>query len=130
MGRRMNAPFETQEGKPIQMTRTPNQDTPDQTEPGLTDVQLPSTVDFEETSEIPTGRKARMVSQVLWDKLADSAKRDVGFARQGSAKEIAELRKDLTSAAVKAKYDVTTGTREVEKGVIRLTFKATLKVAE
>lgn len=82
---------------------------------------------FEETSDIPAGRKAREVSKVVWNALAESAKRNIAFKRTAEADVITELRKDLTSAAVRAKYDVTTGTTQLEDGKHRLTFAAKVK---
>ena len=84
---------------------------------------------FEETDAIPAGRKARVIGQDLWNALADSAKRTVAFARTAAPDVIDELRKDLASAAVKARYDVTTGTAELENGMHKLTFAARAKSA-
>lgn len=79
---------------------------------------------FEETATVPAGRKARAIGQELWNALADSAKRGVAFSRTASAEAIDELRKDLSSAAVRARYEVTTGTAQLEGGMHKLTFAA------
>lgn len=84
---------------------------------------------FEETTDIPAGRKAREVSRKVWNALADSAKRGIGFRYTADADVIAELRKDLSSAAVRLKYEVTTGTTQLENGQHRLTFSAKAKPA-
>ena len=82
---------------------------------------------FEETTEVPAGRKVRVIPAELWNALADSAKRSVAFARTAEADVIDDLRKDLSSAAVKARYDVTTGTAQLENGMHKLTFAAKSK---
>jgi hypothetical protein len=82
---------------------------------------------FEETAEVPTGRKTRVISPARWARLEESAKRGIAFAREAAPEVIAELRKDLMSAAVKAKYDVTTSTAVLENGLHRLTFGAVAK---
>lgn len=79
---------------------------------------------FEETETVPAGRKARVIGNELWNALADSAKRGVAFSRTASGEAIDELRKDLSSAAVRARYDVTTGTAQLEGGMHKLTFAA------
>jgi hypothetical protein len=98
----------------------------------IVNVDLPddNTDGFTETTELPTGRKARMIPTAVWDRLEESARRRVGFSKTGSKKVIDELRKDLASAAVKAKFDVTTGSKDAGKGQITLTFSATAKVQE
>ncbi len=82
---------------------------------------------YEETDIVPAGRKSRVIKPALWQTLADSAKRQKGFARTAAADVIDELRKDLASAAVRAKYDVTTATAVLENGLHKLTFAATEK---
>lgn len=82
---------------------------------------------FEETATVPVGRKARTVSKELWAALEDSAKRGVAFARTADPDVIDLLRKDLASAAVKAKFDVTTSTAHLENGSHKLTFAAKAK---
>lgn len=82
---------------------------------------------FEETTELPTGRKARVIDPVVWTKLAESAERGVAFVRTAAKEVIDELRKDLTSAAVRNKYDVTTETAQQENGDLSLKFSATGK---
>lgn len=84
---------------------------------------------FEETTEKPSGRQARNVDPVLLEKLEQSATRNVGFKKTGTTKEIDELRKDLASATVKAKYRVTTGTKDAGNGMTVLTFSASHKSA-
>jgi hypothetical protein len=82
---------------------------------------------FEETSVIPTGRKARVVPAHLWTHLEDSAKRRVGKVHTAAPEVIAQLRRDLTSAAVQAKYEVTTATEKLESGMHKMTFAAKRK---
>lgn len=84
---------------------------------------------FEETDAVPAGRKARTIDPILWSALADSAKRGVAFSRTAAENVIDELRKDLSSAAVRAKYDVTTGTAQLEGGLHKLTFAARAKTS-
>jgi hypothetical protein len=84
---------------------------------------------FEESAEIPTGRKARTISETLRHTLKDAAKRGVAFSRVGSEDEIDELRKDLNSAAVRAEFEVTIGTAHLEDGSHKLTFGAKRKPA-
>jgi len=80
--------------------------------------------DFEETTDVPVGRKSRVITDVLWNKLEDSAKRKVGFSRIGTAEVIEELRKDLSSGAVRNKYEITTASAKLEDGRHKLTFAA------
>lgn len=82
---------------------------------------------FEETEDIPAGRKARVISADLWTALAKSAANGKAFARTASETAIDELRKDLGSAAVRARYEVTTGTAALENGLHKLTFAARAK---
>ena len=82
---------------------------------------------FEETEDVPSGRKARVISQDLWDALAKSAANGKAFARTAGEAAIEELRKDLSAASVRAKYEVTTGTAALENGLRKLTFRATAK---
>lgn len=82
---------------------------------------------FEETDVVPAGRKARVIGNDLWNALADSAKRGVAFSRTAGAEVIDDLRKDLSSAAVRLKYDVTTGSTQLENGEHKLTFSAKAK---
>lgn len=84
---------------------------------------------FEETDDVPAGRKARVIGQDLWNALAESAKRGKAFARTADETTIDDLRKDLASAAVKARYEVTTGTAVLENGLHKLTFAAKAKAA-
>lgn len=79
---------------------------------------------FEETTEVPSGRKARVPSKALLEKLAESAKRGVAFHKTDAPEAIDDLRKDLASAAVRAAYEVVTGTAQLEDGKHRLTFAA------
>lgn len=90
----------------------------------------PPVDEFEETTEVPAGRKARTLSESLAAKLDEAAKRGVAFSRTGSPDVIDELRKDLGSAAVKAKYVVTTATAQLENGMHKLTFSAKHKAAK
>jgi hypothetical protein len=68
---------------------------------------------------------------LVWEKLADSAARSVAFVKTGKPDDIDELRKDLGTAAVRAKYEVTVNTEKVNGNTHKLTFAATAKaVAE
>lgn len=82
---------------------------------------------FEDTEVLPSGRKAREVSEALWAALADSAKRGVGKAKSAAPGIIDDLRKDLGAAAVRAKYDITQGTEKVNDTLHKLSFSATRK---
>ena len=82
---------------------------------------------FTETKTMPVGRKARSVPDVIWRKLADSASRSVAFTKSGPPDVIDNLRKDLSAAAVRAKYEVTVGTERVSDTVHKLTFAARAK---
>jgi len=84
---------------------------------------------YEESGEIPAGRKARIISPTLWAKLEEASKRQVAFSRVAAEEVIDDLRKDLTSAAVKAKYEVTTSTAHLDDGRHKLTFSARAKQA-
>lgn len=85
---------------------------------------------YEETADLPAGRKSRQIPASLWVKLEESAKRRVGFARTSDPNTIDQLRRDLSSKTVKAKYDITTQTAKLENGLHKLTFSATAKVEE
>lgn len=87
----------------------------------------PDEVVFEDSEEIPSGRKARVIKSGLWHALADSAKRQVAKVAVLSPDAIEELRKDLSSAAVRAKYHVVTSTAALPDGRAKLTFSATSK---
>jgi hypothetical protein len=82
---------------------------------------------FTETKTMPVGRKARSVPDVIWRKLAESASRSVAFTKSGPPDVIDNLRKDLSAAAVRAKYEVTVGTERVSDTVHKLTFAARAK---
>lgn len=89
-----------------------------------------SEIVFEDSDVKPSGRKARVVSDALWAALADSAKRDVGKVITGTENSIGELIKDLGSAAVKRRYEVTTDTANLEGGKRKLLFSAIAKPSE
>jgi hypothetical protein len=80
--------------------------------------------DFTETAEMPRGRKPRIVADKLWEKLTESAKRGVAFSKSNTPEVIEELRKDLCSAAVRAKYDVRIATDKADAAIHKLTFAA------
>jgi len=82
---------------------------------------------FTETAELPRGRKARQVPQDVLNVLEDSAKRGVGFAKTAAPNVIDELRRDLGSAAVRAKYEVTVSTEKLSDKSHKLTFSARAK---
>jgi len=83
---------------------------------------------WEESADIPPGRRSRQVPAELWEKLDESAKRQVAFARTGTEAVIEQVRRDLGSAAVRAKYEVTTQRTKVEGGKHRISFAAQYKV--
>jgi hypothetical protein len=85
---------------------------------------------FKETTVIPRGRKARRVSAELWEALEDSAARGVAFSRTDTPEAIDQLRRDLTSAAVRARYDVTTETTHIDDGTEKLAFAAQYKTED
>lgn len=85
---------------------------------------------FEETPEVPTGRIARKVSDELWALLAGSAERSTAWVKTAPAAEIDELKKDLGTAAVRAKYKVTINTEKGDNGTVKLKFSAVDKPAE
>lgn len=85
---------------------------------------------FEETAELPRGRKARDVPESVLKRLADSAARNVAFTKQAAPDEIEKLRRDLGSAAVRAKYIVTVATEKVNDTLHKLTFSAKTKPTE
>jgi hypothetical protein len=80
--------------------------------------------DFELAEKLPSGRKARQVGTNLLAALEDAAKRGVAFSRTATPDEINELRRDLGSAAVRVKYEVTLGSEQVSETSHRLTFSA------
>jgi hypothetical protein len=82
---------------------------------------------FTETKDIPRGRKSRSVPDLVWAKLAESATRNVAFVKTGKPDEVDELRKDLGTAAVRAKYEVTVNTDKVSDKLHKLTFAARAK---
>ena len=79
---------------------------------------------FTETKEMPRGRKARAIPEIVWTKLEESATRKVAFTKSGSPDVIDQLRRDLGAAAVRAKYDVTVGTDKSNAKAHTLTFAA------
>lgn len=85
---------------------------------------------FSDTDEKPSGRKARIVSDALWAVLADSAKRGVAKYAEADEQVISDLLKDLGSAAVRKRYTLTTATKALDTGGVRLTFSAVEKPAE
>lgn len=95
---------------------------------------------FEESDDLPTGRKARSVPQYLWRGLEESAERVKAKVTPAMHPDnLREVRKHLTSAAVQAKFDVTTETiktmdhingltrAEFDKGLQKLKFAAARK---
>lgn len=82
---------------------------------------------FTETKDVPRGRKSRSVPDVVWSKLEDSAARGVAFSKTAKPDVIDELRKDLGTAAVRAKYDVTMNTEKLNERSHKLTFAAKAK---
>jgi hypothetical protein len=85
---------------------------------------------YEETDNIPQGRKTRQIPASLLVKLEESAKRQVAFARTSDPDTIDQLRRDLNSKTIKAKWDIATQTAKLENGQHRLTFSATAKVEQ
>lgn len=109
-----------QPDQPAQPEPAPEPDTP----------AAPDDAVYEETADLPAGRKTRQIPASLWAKLEESAKRRVGFARTSDPDTIDQLRRDLASKTVKAKYDVSTQTAKLDNGLHKLTFSATAKVEE
>lgn len=94
---------------------------------------MPKTQDdngFTETNVLPRGRKSRQIPDSLWDVLADSAARLVGFSKTAAPDVIDQLRRDLGSAAVRAKYTVTVSTDKSDENKHTLTFSARTKDVE
>lgn len=85
---------------------------------------------FEDSPDLPRGRKARTVSPALEAALEDSAKRNVGKIVTGSEVMIGALLSDLGSASVKRRYVITTETETLDRGKRRLKFSATAKPTE
>jgi hypothetical protein len=79
---------------------------------------------FEDTDDLPTGRKARKPAPHVLAALEDSAKRKVGKVHTASEDAINALRKDLTSAEVRKKYEITTETERLANGMHKLKFAA------
>lgn len=79
---------------------------------------------FAESTEMPRGRKSRAIPQIVWDKLEESARRQVAFTKSGTPDVIDELRRDLGAASVRAKYEVTMGTDKTSAKAHKLTFAA------
>lgn len=82
---------------------------------------------FEETPDIPTGRKSREVSDELWALLAGSAERSTAWTKTAPNAVIDELKKDLATAKVRAKYKVTIESEKVDDDTTRLKFSASVK---
>jgi len=82
---------------------------------------------FTDSDELPTGRKAREVSEHLMAALADSARRSVAKVREAEPAVIDELRRDLGSAKVRAKYIVTQETEKLKDDLHKLKFSARVK---
>lgn len=83
---------------------------------------------LEDSEDIPSGRKARKAPEWLLKALHDSATRGKAkLTQELSPSAVAEFRKVLGAAEVKAKYIVTTETRTLENGMQRLKFAATRK---
>jgi transposase len=79
---------------------------------------------FVESTEMPRGRKARAIPEIVWQKLEESARRSIAFTKSGDPASIEELKKDLGAASVKAKYEVTVETKRVSDKVHELKFSA------
>jgi hypothetical protein len=79
---------------------------------------------FTEVAEIPRGRKARQVPEHVLTALRDSATRSVAFAKTATPELIDELRRDLGSAQVRTKYEITMGTEKLSETSHKLTFAA------
>jgi len=63
-------------------------------------------------------------------KLAESAERNVAFTKLGTAAETEELKKTLTAATVRAKYEVVVETLKKDGKVTGVKFSATAKTPE
>ena len=85
---------------------------------------------FEETSEIPPGKAPRIVVEDrVWRALEKSAANGTGFTRTDTPEVIAGIRSQLTSGAVKAKYEVRTKVTHSDDGKDTLKFAAKPKAA-
>lgn len=82
---------------------------------------------FEETQDVPTGRKAREVSDELWTLLAGSAERGTAWVKTAPNDVIDALKKDLGTAKVRAKYKVTIESEKVDDDTSKLKFSASVK---
>lgn len=82
---------------------------------------------FTDSPDLPSGRRARTVSEGLWSALADAAKRGVAKVKEAAPDVIDDLRKDLGAAAVRAKYEITQETVKVNETLHRLRFSAVAK---
>jgi CMP-2-keto-3-deoxyoctulosonic acid synthetase len=83
---------------------------------------------FEETPNVPRGRKARQVPAIVLDTLERSAKHGKAFAKTAAPDLIDELRRDLGSAAVRTRYEITMGTERISDEKHKLTFAAKHRV--
>lgn len=79
---------------------------------------------FEVTDEVPRGRKARQVPPVVLDRLEHSAKHGKAITKTAAPDIIDELRRDLGSAQVRAKYEITMGTEKLTAESHKITFAA------
>jgi ribosomal protein S26 len=79
---------------------------------------------FSETDEVPRGRKARQVPEIVLDRLEHSAKHGKAITRTAAPDVIDELRRDLGSAAVRARYEITMGTEKLSDVAHKITFAA------
>jgi hypothetical protein len=90
----------------------------------------PNVNGFEETTEVPAPRVRRQVSDELLALLAGSAERGTAWVKTASPDEITELKKDLGSGVVRAKYKVTVESEKVDDNSVKLKFSATVKPEE
>lgn len=85
---------------------------------------------FEDSTEVPTGRRGSDVPEALLTALADSAKRGVAKSHVTDETGVKALRKLLASARVREHYEVVTARKVLDDGRHRLTFKACRKTPE
>lgn len=79
---------------------------------------------FEDDTDLPAGRRKADVPPHIWNALEDSAKRGIAKARTMTETDARSLRRQLASAAVRAKYTVRTEAAKVDGGRVRFKFSA------
>jgi hypothetical protein len=85
---------------------------------------------FEDSAQMPRGRRARTVSEALKIALEDSAKRGVAKVITGAETLIETVTADLSSAWVRKRYTVTRESEPLPGNRAKLTFAAVAKETE